>query len=112
VADADTASCKDFCLRKPNIHLLHHCQKGEYAAQCYDKGTRDSFSPSAPSFLSNLSKACFDRLVLSQQVVGCFHRLPVHLSDQSRTTFMCCPNLPLCWHLPHRATLRQRSVAG
>ena len=84
-------------------HLLHHC---------YDKGTRDSFSPSAPSFLSNLSKACFDRLVLRQQVVGCFHRLPVHLSDQSRTTFMWCPNLPPCWHLTHSATLRQRSVAG
>jgi hypothetical protein len=85
-------------------HLLHHSQKREHAAQCYHKGTRDSFSPSKPSFLSNLSKACFDRLVLSQQVVGCFHRLPVHLSDQSCTTFMCCPNLPLCWHLTHSAT--------
>ena len=60
---------------------LHHGQKGEYAAECYYEGTCDSFSPSAPSILSNLSEACFDRLVLSQQIVGCFHRLPVHLSD-------------------------------
>ena len=88
------------------IHLLHHCQKGENATQRYDKGTRDSFSPSAPSILSNLSEACFDRLVLSQQVVGCFHRLPVHLSDQSRTSFMCRPNLPPCWHLTHSTTPR------
>jgi hypothetical protein len=69
--------------------LLHHCQKGEYAAQCYDKGTRDSFSPSAPSILGDFNGACFNPLVLIQQIVGCFHRLPVHLSDQSRTTFMC-----------------------
>jgi hypothetical protein len=68
--------------------LLHHCQKGEYAAQCYDSGTRDTFSPSAPSILGDLNEAC-DPLVLIQQIVGCFHRLPVHLSDQSRTTFMC-----------------------
>jgi hypothetical protein len=91
---------------------LHHCQKGEYAAQCHDKGTRDGFSPSAPSILSNFSEACFNRGVLSQQVFGRFHRSPVHLSDQARTTFMCRPNLPLCWHLAHSTALRQRSVAG
>src|SRR5262245_25294845 len=92
------------------IYLLRHCQKGEYAAQYHDKGTRDSFIPSAPSILSNFSEARFDRGVLSQQIVGCFYRLPVHQSDQSRTTFMCCPSLPLCF--AHRITLRQRSVAG
>jgi hypothetical protein len=85
-------------------HSLNHCQKGEYAAQCYDKGTGDSFSPSAPSILSNLSEAYFNRFVLSQQIVGCFHRLPLHLSDQARTTFMCRPNLPLCWHFTHSTT--------
>jgi hypothetical protein len=62
-------------------HPLNHCQKGEYAAQSYDKGTGDSFSPSAPSILSNLGEAYFNRLVLSQQIVGCFHRVPMHLSD-------------------------------
>jgi hypothetical protein len=97
---------------KTEISLLHHCQKGEYAAKGYDNGTGDSFSPSAPSILSNLSEACFDRLMLSQQIVGCFHRLPVHLSDQSRTTFICRPSLPLCWHLAHSTALRQRNVAG
>ena len=48
------------------IHLLHHCQKSENTTQCYDKGSGDSFSPSAPSILSNLSEACFDRGVLCQ----------------------------------------------
>jgi hypothetical protein len=48
------------------IHLLHHCQKGENATECYHKGTGDSFSPSASSILSDLSEACFDRGVLSQ----------------------------------------------
>jgi hypothetical protein len=86
--------------------------KGRVWAQCNDKGTRDSFSPSAPSILRNLSEACFDHLVLSQQIVGCFHRLPVHLSDQSSATVRRRPNLPLCWHLAHGLTLRQRSVAG
>jgi len=47
-------------------HRLHHCQKGENAAQCDNKGTSDNFSPSAPSILSNFIQAYFDRLVLSQ----------------------------------------------
>ena len=60
-----------------SIHLLHHCQKGEYGAQRYDNGTRDkqpSFNLSASSILGDVG---FDCLLPDRQIVGRRDRLPV-----------------------------------
>ena len=75
---ADSGQEKD--LVSPSVPTVS-VPKGEDAAQCYDKGTRGDhpgFGFSAPSILS---EAGFDRLALSQQIVGCCDRLLVQLSD-------------------------------
>ena len=41
-----------------------------FGALVIAKGAGDGFSPSAPSILSDFSEACFDRGMLSQQIVA------------------------------------------